>query len=210
MTFLTGQPITAVMADLATFIPARAQPRGPVETFSTERSRRHGRARDGDRGRRVDPAPLRQRRARRRVASRRSAPAARTRSSGRSTGRPARRPGTRRRRTTSGSATASGRTRSCCANPGPDGPGRSGGGGPARRPRRGLRRHVRGALPGRSTRTSPPAGPPSGRRTRPSPTATTRCSSATPSPRARGSVAGSRSHASPRRPPTSAPFVIRP
>ena len=37
-TFLTGQPITAVMADLATFLPRRAQPRGPVETFSTERS----------------------------------------------------------------------------------------------------------------------------------------------------------------------------
>lgn len=37
-TFLTGQPVTAVMADLATFIPRRAQPRGPVETFSTERS----------------------------------------------------------------------------------------------------------------------------------------------------------------------------
>jgi predicted dehydrogenase len=37
-TFLTGQPITAVMADLATFIPLRAQPRGPVETFATERS----------------------------------------------------------------------------------------------------------------------------------------------------------------------------
>jgi predicted dehydrogenase len=38
MTFVTGQPIVAVMADLATFIPQRAQPRGPVETFSTERS----------------------------------------------------------------------------------------------------------------------------------------------------------------------------
>ena len=38
MTFVTGQPITSVMADLATFIPQRAQPRGPVETFSTERS----------------------------------------------------------------------------------------------------------------------------------------------------------------------------
>jgi predicted dehydrogenase len=37
-TFLTGQPINAVMADLATFIPLRAQPRGPVETFATERS----------------------------------------------------------------------------------------------------------------------------------------------------------------------------
>jgi predicted dehydrogenase len=38
-TFLTGQPIVAVMADMATFIPVREQPRGPVETFSTERSR---------------------------------------------------------------------------------------------------------------------------------------------------------------------------
>jgi predicted dehydrogenase len=37
-TFLTGQPIVAVMADLATFIQLRAQPRGPVETFSTDRS----------------------------------------------------------------------------------------------------------------------------------------------------------------------------
>jgi predicted dehydrogenase len=37
-TFLTGQPITAVLADLATFIPLRAQPRGPIETFSAERS----------------------------------------------------------------------------------------------------------------------------------------------------------------------------
>ena len=38
VTFLTGQPIVAVMADLATFISLRAQPRGPVETFSTDRS----------------------------------------------------------------------------------------------------------------------------------------------------------------------------
>jgi predicted dehydrogenase len=37
-TFMTGQPIVAVMADLATFIPLRAQPRGPVATFATERS----------------------------------------------------------------------------------------------------------------------------------------------------------------------------
>ena len=37
-TFLTGQPIVAVMADLATFIPLRAEPRGPVETFSMDRS----------------------------------------------------------------------------------------------------------------------------------------------------------------------------
>ena len=38
VTFLTGQPIVAVMADLATFVPLRAEPRGPVETFSTDRS----------------------------------------------------------------------------------------------------------------------------------------------------------------------------
>lgn len=37
-TFLTGLPIVGVMADLATFIPVRAQPQGPVETFATERS----------------------------------------------------------------------------------------------------------------------------------------------------------------------------
>lgn len=38
VTFLTGQPITAVMADLGTFVPWHEQPRGPVETFATERS----------------------------------------------------------------------------------------------------------------------------------------------------------------------------
>jgi predicted dehydrogenase len=37
-TFLTGQRIVEVMADLATFIPVREQPNGPVETFATERS----------------------------------------------------------------------------------------------------------------------------------------------------------------------------
>ncbi len=37
-TFLTGLPIVEVMADLATFIPVREQPKGPVETFSTQRS----------------------------------------------------------------------------------------------------------------------------------------------------------------------------
>ena len=35
--FLTGQPIVSVMADLATFVTLREQPKGPVETFSTER-----------------------------------------------------------------------------------------------------------------------------------------------------------------------------
>jgi predicted dehydrogenase len=38
MTFITGQRIVAVMADLSTFIETRRQPRGPVETFATERS----------------------------------------------------------------------------------------------------------------------------------------------------------------------------
>jgi predicted dehydrogenase len=36
-TFLTGKRITAVMADLTTFIKVRHQPAGPVETFATER-----------------------------------------------------------------------------------------------------------------------------------------------------------------------------
>ena len=38
MTFVTGQPVVAVMAELATFIETRREPTGPVETFSTERS----------------------------------------------------------------------------------------------------------------------------------------------------------------------------
>jgi predicted dehydrogenase len=36
--FLTGLKIVAVMADLATFVNTRHEPKGPVETFSTERS----------------------------------------------------------------------------------------------------------------------------------------------------------------------------
>jgi predicted dehydrogenase len=38
MTFVTGQRIAAVMADLATFIETRQEPTGPVETFATDRS----------------------------------------------------------------------------------------------------------------------------------------------------------------------------
>ncbi|HEX2755609.1 MAG TPA: Gfo/Idh/MocA family oxidoreductase [Candidatus Limnocylindrales bacterium] len=38
MAFVTGQPIVSVMADLATFVTARQEPTGPVETFSTDRS----------------------------------------------------------------------------------------------------------------------------------------------------------------------------
>jgi predicted dehydrogenase len=36
--FTTGQRITHVMADLATFVQVRREPRGPVETFATDRS----------------------------------------------------------------------------------------------------------------------------------------------------------------------------
>jgi len=36
MTFVTGQRVVAVMAELATFIEARREPTGPVETFSTD------------------------------------------------------------------------------------------------------------------------------------------------------------------------------
>jgi predicted dehydrogenase len=38
MTWVTGQRIVAVMAELATFVQARQEPTGPVETFSTERA----------------------------------------------------------------------------------------------------------------------------------------------------------------------------
>jgi predicted dehydrogenase len=36
--FIAGQRVEGVMADLTTFIPVRRQPAGPVETFSTERA----------------------------------------------------------------------------------------------------------------------------------------------------------------------------
>jgi predicted dehydrogenase len=38
MTFVTGQHVSEVMAELTTFIGMRREPTGPVETFSTERS----------------------------------------------------------------------------------------------------------------------------------------------------------------------------
>jgi predicted dehydrogenase len=38
VTFITGRRVTAVMAELATFVKVRQQPTGPVETFATERS----------------------------------------------------------------------------------------------------------------------------------------------------------------------------
>jgi predicted dehydrogenase len=38
MTYVTGQHVSSVMADLTTFIGTRKEPTGPVETFSTDRS----------------------------------------------------------------------------------------------------------------------------------------------------------------------------
>ena len=38
MTFVTGQHVTEVMAELSTFIGTRKEPKGPVETYSTKRS----------------------------------------------------------------------------------------------------------------------------------------------------------------------------
>ncbi len=38
LTHVTGLRITAVMAELATFVPLRREPAGPVETFSTDRT----------------------------------------------------------------------------------------------------------------------------------------------------------------------------
>jgi predicted dehydrogenase len=38
VSFITGRRVTAVMAELVTFVKVRQQPTGPVETFSTERS----------------------------------------------------------------------------------------------------------------------------------------------------------------------------
>ena len=38
MTFVTGEHVASVMADLTTFIGTRQEPTGPVETFSTDRS----------------------------------------------------------------------------------------------------------------------------------------------------------------------------
>ena len=113
MAFVTGQPIVAVMADLATFVHGAQEPTGPVETFSTERSADTVARRWRRRTSATHPAPLRQRRPRRRGRLADQRRAGRTPCSGRSTVRERRLRGTRRRRTTCGSATATGRTRSC-------------------------------------------------------------------------------------------------
>ena len=145
--FLTGRQIVAVMADLATFVGLRQEPQGPVETFSTERSADTVDARDADRGCRVDPAAVRQRRPRRRLRvadQRRSQELApvgdrrldRRRGLGLRDARPP----------VAGPPRPA--ERDPAPEPGADGPGRTGGVGAAGRPRRGLRRHVRGAVPG--------------------------------------------------------------
>ena len=100
------------MADLATFIPVRRKPAGPVETFSTERAAEtvpveiHTedvatillRFEDGARGS---------------VAISQISAGRKNCSSTRSTAPPPPSPGTRSSRTSSGSVTATGRTSSC-------------------------------------------------------------------------------------------------
>ena len=112
MTFVTGQHVAAVMADLSTFIETRHEPAGPVESFSTERSEDTVARADLDRGHRLDPASVRRRRPRRRERLADQRRAGRTRSSTRSMGpsRPGR--GIPSSRTRRGSATGTPRTRS--------------------------------------------------------------------------------------------------
>ena len=111
--FITGHRIVSVMAELATFIEARREPTGPVETYLDRGRRRDHQPRHRDRGLGVDPAPLRERRPRGRqhqpdqCRAQELAPI-------RDLGVRARRsPGTRSSPTRCGSVIASGRTRSC-------------------------------------------------------------------------------------------------
>ena len=64
LAFITGQRITSVMADLATFIPTLRQPSGSGRDLLHRAGDRDARARDRDGGRRHHPAALRERRAR--------------------------------------------------------------------------------------------------------------------------------------------------
>jgi predicted dehydrogenase len=102
MAYVTGQPIVSVMADLATFVTARQQPAGPVETFSPSApaTRSNGRWAPRTWPRSCSASPTARAA---RSPCRRSAPAARTRSSGRSMGPPGPPPGTRRCPSTCGS-----------------------------------------------------------------------------------------------------------
>ena len=191
MTFVTGQRIVAVMADLATFIPSREEPTGPVETFSTERSAET-----------VDARRSRPRTPRRSCCASRTAPGVASASrqispgrknslrSGRSTGRRAPLAWDSENPDQIWQGHRERPNEILIKNPALMGAGRPGGRGAPRRPRRRVRGHVRGPLPGRSTPTSRRDGRRRGPPTRPSPTATTRCSSTTRSPRARGPAAG--------------------
>ena len=172
-----------------------SSPTGPVETFSTERAAETVEREIATEDAAHDPAALRERRARHgrhQPAQRR---AARTRSSTRSTARPAPSPGTRSSRTSCGSATATTPNEILIRNPALMGAAGQAAAAPAGRPRRGLRGHLPRALPGRLRRRRRGPRRPSDPRTRPSPTATTRCWSATPSPRAPATAAGRRSTA---------------
>ena len=169
---------------------ARREPTGPVETFSTEAADRDRHSRHRDRGRRDDPAALRERRpwvGQRQPDQRRPQELAPVRD--RRVVAP-RWPGTRSSPTSCGSAIASGPNEILLKNPALMGAGRAGRRGAPRRPRGRASRTRSPPTSVPCTRTSSPAGPPLGPVTRPSPTATTRCSSTTRWPRARDSVAG--------------------
>ena len=139
----------AVMADLATFVrgPPRADRPGRDLLDRAARPTRSPRE-IAHRGRRDHPAALRERRPRRgRHLPDQRRPQELARST-RSTARRRRSPGTRSSPTSSGSAIATGPTRSCIRNPALMGPAGRAAAAPARRPRRGLRRHLRRPLPG--------------------------------------------------------------
>ena len=167
MAYVTGQPVVAVMAELATFVTTRQQPNGPVETFSTERSTDTVARAMGT----EDVAAILLRFAN----GARGSVAVSQISAGRKNSLqweidgPADRPrGTRRRPITSGWATASARTRSSCAiRPRwarPAGPPR-----PFRAATSRASATRSAPCSARSTRTSGPARRARTRRTQPSP-----------------------------------------
>ena len=146
MTFVTGQRVVAVMADLATFIEARQRADRARSRPSRPTSRRDRHPPDRDGGRRDDPPALRERRPRggeHQPDQRRTEELAPVRdrrldlvdrlgfrAAGPDLARPSR-------------ATE----RDPHPEPGAHGPVRAGRGRPAGRSRRGLRRHLRGAFP---------------------------------------------------------------
>ena len=147
MTFITGQPVVSVMADLATFIGQRQQPSGPVETFSTERGGETVtramasedaatillRFADGARGAvsLSQVSPGRKNSLHYEIDGSDGGGGLGLRDARPPVDRPSRPP-----------------QRDPAAQPGDDERGRACGSGPARWPRRGLRRHLQRALPG--------------------------------------------------------------